>query len=118
AAAEAGEPGVAVVVGGAGLAADVLALEHPGRGAGAAAHDVAHHRHHLVGDALVDRARREHGVLGKRLGLTFFRLPAVPGVGGFGRDRPGRGRRAEVEAVDHVRVARLHARAGTAAAAT
>src|SRR3546814_1396047 len=52
-AAEAREPGVAVVVGRAGLAGHVLAAEHPGGGAGAALDHVAHHRDQLVGHARV-----------------------------------------------------------------
>src|SRR5690606_8597621 len=50
----AAEPGVDIVVGGAGLAGEVAALELEGAGGGAGPDDVLHHRIHHEGVALVD----------------------------------------------------------------
>ena len=96
-AAEAREPGVAVVVGRAGLAADVLAFEHLGGGCRAALDHVAHQR-------LVRKAVRS----------SIARGASASGAGGPTKarvvDRRRRLRRRasappalEVEAVDHGR---------------
>src|SRR5690606_10554439 len=107
--AEAGEPGVAVVVGRAGLAADVLAAEDLRRGAGAALDHVAHHRDQLVGGALVDRAL---GDLARRRCRQGLVLRLLLRAGGLARGGQG----AEVEAVHYLRRAG-HGAAATAAAA-
>ncbi|KAG1253572.1 hypothetical protein G6F65_017409 [Rhizopus arrhizus] len=110
-AAETGEPGVAVVVGGAGLATHVLAAEHLGLDAGTALDHVAHHRHQLVGGAGVDRARGGAGIRVGRYGSGFglgFGLGCCSGV-------HLRRRGTEVETV-HDLVDRLVAAAGALAA--
>ena len=52
--AEPGEPGIVLVVGGARLAGDVVALQHPRLAAGAAANDIAHQGVHQPGVAGID----------------------------------------------------------------
>ena len=70
---EPGEPGVVLVVGGARLAGDVVALQHPRLAAGAAADDVAHqgvHQPRVAGleDAgrAAQRRRTVHGAIRNR----------------------------------------------------
>ena len=51
---EAGEPAILLVVGGTGLAAQVIALQRPGAGAGAAVDHVLEHAGQLIGGARID----------------------------------------------------------------
>ena len=55
------EPGVALIVGGAGLASEVAAAELQCAATGAVAHDVAEQRVHQVGIAWFEYARRRLG---------------------------------------------------------
>ena len=52
------KPCVEKIVGGAGLAGQVVASEFHGGGGGAIAHHIAHHLRHQIGVAFVDRALR------------------------------------------------------------
>ena len=80
---EAGKPGVTLIVGGAGLAGDIVAAQYLGLSARAAADYVPHHAGHQIGVLRGDHPGRDMRRLGL-IGGEVFAVCAYPvGCGGF-----------------------------------